>query len=89
MNRKVLVWGICLLIALTPALAAAEGCRDASWFSSSYWSQVVHQENSLAASVLLVPYLLFSIPIRMADGILNPKPTSQSTIPPAAHRSAH
>ena len=54
---------------------------------SSYWSKLVNEENSIAASVLYLPYLVLGIPWRCIDSIVSPKPASQSTIPPPAHRA--
>ncbi len=87
MNKKIVAFTICLLVALTPVAGWTQGCGNAS--DSSYWSNLVHEENSLVASVLFLPYLAALIPYRIVDGILYPKPTSQSTIPPAAHRTYH
>jgi hypothetical protein len=53
----------------------------------AYWSGFVLQENSLAASLLYVPYVVLQGPVRIIDGIINPVPTSRSTSPPPAHRA--
>lgn len=71
-------------ILMTGAVQAAAGGAEGP--ESSSWSMKMHEENSLTASVLYVPCLVFSIPYRLIDGILNPKPVSQATIPPAAHQ---
>ncbi|MBI5249624.1 MAG: hypothetical protein HY912_09025 [Desulfomonile tiedjei] len=83
MMGKSLAVGICVLMAAFPlnCLAASPEVSD-----SSYWSKLVLEENSIVASVLYIPYVAFQIPVRLIDGIINPKPASQSTIPPPAHR---
>ncbi|MFH1113861.1 MAG: hypothetical protein V1792_08060, partial [Pseudomonadota bacterium] len=68
---------ICFVLILTPVAGWTQGCGNST--ESSSWSNFVHQENSLAASVLLIPYLIALVPYRMIDGILRPKPTSHST----------
>ena len=79
---KLLVVGICALMAAFPVncFAASPEVSD-----SSYWSNIVHEENSIVASVLYIPYVVFAIPVRIVDGIINPKPASQAKIPPPAH----
>jgi hypothetical protein len=54
---------------------------------SSYWAKLVHEENSIAASVLYLPYLVLGIPWRIIDSIASSKPASLSTIPPPPHRA--
>ena len=81
---KFFVIGICLMVVSAPAVGRGDASEVAD---SSYWSKLVHEENSLVASVLYLPYLLIQIPGRIIDGIVNPKPTTQSTIPPPAHRA--
>ncbi|MDQ7782688.1 MAG: hypothetical protein RDU20_07405 [Desulfomonilaceae bacterium] len=87
MTKKIAALTICFVVAFTPTAALTQASGNSS--DSSYWSNLVHQENSLVSSVLLLPYLAALIPVRLIDGILCPKPTSQSTIPPAAHRTHH
>lgn len=78
---------ISLIIAVTLMLGAVQTNAGApEGVESSSWSTMIHEENSLRASVLYIPYLVLSIPYRIIDGIVNPKPASQSTIPPAAHQ---
>lgn len=84
MIRKLIAIGLCLIAMTAPSVCLADASELAD---SSYWSKLVHEENSVAASVLYLPYLLLQIPGRIIDGIVNPKPTSQATIPPAAHRA--
>lgn len=81
---RLLVVGMCIMIAALPipCLAASPEVYD-----SSYWSNLVHEENSLVASVLYLPYLIGMIPYRFVDGIVNPKPASQSVVPPPVHRA--
>ena len=54
---------------------------------SAYMSSLIHEENSLVASILYLPYMAAYIPYRVIDAIISPKPTSQATMPPAAHRA--
>lgn len=84
MPRTILVSALCLMVMGMP-LTAAAASSDIS--DSSYWAALIHEENSLVASVLYLPYMILQIPVGIIDGIINPKPTSQSSIPPPAHRS--
>ncbi|MBI4962575.1 MAG: hypothetical protein HY913_04800 [Desulfomonile tiedjei] len=86
MAGKLLIVGICLVIFVSPTLCVG-GSSEIT--DSTYWSNLVHEENSVAASVLYLPYLIGQIPIRIIDAIVNPKPTSMSTTPPPAHRLSH
>ena len=54
---------------------------------SSYWSKLLNEENSIAAGMLYLPYLVLQHSGRIIDNIVNPKPASQSTIPPPSHRA--
>jgi hypothetical protein len=83
MRRRIMAAVLCLVLTITPAISLGGGsdCAD-----SSYWSALVHQENSITASLLYIPYLILVGPVRIVDGIVNPKPTSQATVPPAAHK---
>lgn len=54
--------------------------------SSAYWSTLAHEDNSVIASVIYIPYLLLQIPVRIIDAIVDPKPTSKATMPPQAHK---
>ncbi len=84
MIRKFVAIGLCLIAMTVPAVCMGDASELAD---SSYWSKLVREENSVAASALYLPYLLLQIPGRIIDGIVNPKPTSQATIPPPAHRA--
>lgn len=84
MIRKLIIFGLCLIAASTPAVCMGDASELAD---SSYWAKLVHEENSLVASVLYLPYMIIQIPGRIIDGIVNPKPASQATIPPPAHRA--
>ncbi len=84
MIRKLIAIGLCLIAMTVPVVCMGDASEVAD---SSYWSKLVHEENSVAASVLYLPYLILQIPGRIIDGIVNPKPTSQATIPPAAHKA--
>jgi hypothetical protein len=84
MPSKVLLLSLCFMVLAAPVLspAAPSEAKD-----SSYWTSLALEENSVTASVLYLPYLLLQIPVRMIDGIVNPKPASMSDTPPPAHRS--
>ncbi len=74
---------MCLMIVSAPVACLSGGSECAD---GSYWSALVHEENSIVASVLYLPYIVFKLPVRLVDGIVNPKPTTQATAPPAAHK---
>jgi hypothetical protein len=84
MNKSVAAI-LCIVIALIPvgSLAGAQASDSAGW------SGIVHEENSLVASVLYLPYMALLVPYRIVEGILYPTPTSQSTVPPPAQRAPH
>jgi hypothetical protein len=86
MIRKFMIIWLCLATVSVPiqCLAGSSEVTD-----SSYWTKLVHEENSIAASILYLPYIAFLIPYRIIDGIISPKPTTQGTIPPAAHKISH
>jgi hypothetical protein len=84
MIRKFFVICVCLIAASIPAVCMGNASEMTD---SSYWSKLVHEENSLVASLLYIPYMFVQIPGRIIDGIVNPKPASQATIPPPAHRA--
>jgi hypothetical protein len=86
MARKFLIIWLCVITVSLPVQCLAESSECAD---SSYWSKLVHEENSIAASILYLPYIALLIPYRVIDGIISPKPTTQGTIPPAAHRVSH
>jgi hypothetical protein len=76
---------VCAILAILAApVSSFAGASDV--LDSSYWSKLVHEENSLLASVLFLPYLVAQFPVRIIDGIVNPRPTSFATVPPAAHK---
>jgi hypothetical protein len=84
MIRKLIAIVLSMIATIVPAVCVA----DVSEVADSYcWAKFVHEENSLAASVLYLPYLVLGIPWRCIDSIVNPKPASLSTIPPPAHRA--
>ncbi|HMK33738.1 MAG TPA: hypothetical protein VK463_01640 [Desulfomonilaceae bacterium] len=82
MRRTIVAAVMCIVCAVLP-LGCLAGGSEAT--DSSYWAGLVHQENSIVASVLYLPYLFLKIPYRIVDGIVNPTPTTQATVPPAAH----
>jgi len=67
-------------VMITNVFADSEASR------SSGWSALVHEENSVWASILYLPYLVGQLPGRIIDGIFNPKPASRATVPPPAHQ---
>jgi hypothetical protein len=75
---------VCALLVVMSPLTAKAGSPGMG--QSAYWSNLVHEENSILASVLYLPYIFLMPPIRIIDGIINPRPASQSTTPPPAHR---
>lgn len=76
---------VCAVLAILAApLSSFAGSSDV--LDSSYWSKLVHEENSVVASLLYLPYLVGQIPVRIIDAIVNPRPTSFATVPPAAHK---
>lgn len=85
MKRKLLVLCMLLASASIPMLSAAER-EDVA--KSASWSALVHEENSVLASVLYIPYIFAQLPGRILDGIFNPKPATRATMPPPAHREA-
>jgi hypothetical protein len=84
MIRKLIAIVLSMITTILPAVCMG-GVSEVA--DSAYWSKLVHEENSLAASVLYLPYLVLGIPWRCIDGIVNSKPASLSTIPPPAHRA--
>ncbi len=86
MGKRLTVIAICTLLLAAPTASMAGSAQSAQ---SSSWTATVIQENSIAASVLYVPYVFFQIPARIVNGIINPVPLSQSTMPPAVHRKGY
>jgi hypothetical protein len=85
-SMKKAVCLICLVMSLFGAKSycLAQTCRATD--DSAHWSTLAHEENSVIASVLYIPYLVLQIPVRIIDAIVDPKPTSQATVPPQAHK---
>jgi len=83
MIRKFVIFSLCLATVCIPLKCLADSPEITD---SAYWTKLVHEENSLAASILYLPYMAIMIPYRIIDEIISPKPTTQSTIPPAAHK---
>ena len=85
-SMKKAVCLICLVMSLFGAnsYCLAQTCQATD--DSAYWSTMAHEENSVIASVLYIPYLVLQIPVRIIDAIVDPKPTSQATVPPQAHK---
>ncbi len=87
MKRSLVI--IALIASLACPLGVFAGEDKLQVQQSSYWAKVVLEENSVTASVLFLPVYMLSIPVRIIDGIVNPVPTSQATVPPAAHRGRY
>jgi len=84
MRIKVLLLTICLVAAVSPAFGRGDYASEAE--RSAYWTTVLFEENSLRASLLFIPKMFLSMPIRIIGAIRNPKPTTQATIPPQGHQ---
>ncbi len=84
MMRKLIAIVLSMTVTILPAVCMG-GVSEAA--DSAYWAKLVHEENSIAASVLYLPYLVLGIPWRCIDSIVSSKPASLSTIPPPAHRA--
>lgn len=86
MGKRLIIVATCLalLMATGSCWAGSSQQQDSKW-----WSKIAHEENSVVASVVYIPYVVLTIPVRLIDGIINPVPTSRSTTPPAAHRASH
>lgn len=81
--KSIVVLALCLFVGFFPAVASAAGAEARD---SASWTNTVLEENSLTASLLYIPYTILRVPVAVINGIVNPKPTSQATSPPAAHR---
>ena len=84
MVGKLIAIVLSLIATILPAVCMG-GVSEVA--DSTYWAKLVHEENSVAASVLYLPYLVLGIPWRCIDSIVSSKPASLSTIPPPAHRA--
>ncbi|AFM23760.1 hypothetical protein [Desulfomonile tiedjei] len=84
MARLGIVLIVCFMMSVSPVSSYAANPEVSD---SSYWSALVHEENSLRASVLYLPYMVLMIPVRIIDGIVNPKPATLGTMPPPPHRA--
>ncbi|MGA8833793.1 MAG: hypothetical protein ACLQT6_16910 [Desulfomonilaceae bacterium] len=87
LSLKKAVCCVCMVIALICAnspCCLAQTCQGTD--ASASWSTLAHEDNSVLASVLYIPYLFLQIPIRIVDAIIDPKPTSKATVPPQAHQ---
>lgn len=83
MVRKLIAIVLSMIATILPTVCMGAVSEVAD---SSYWAKLVHEENSLAASLLYLPYLVLGIPWRCIDSIVSSKPASLSTTPPPAHR---
>jgi len=83
MPRLIVIIACCVVALTSPSFSL--GSSDEAE-QSAYWSHRLHEENSLFASIIYFPYTFFRAPIGLISSMWNRKPTTQSTIPPAAHR---
>ncbi len=86
MSKRIAILMSAAVLCLTPISGASAG--QAGPTSHAYWTDVIHEENSLRASILYIPVVVLQIPIRLISGVIYPKPTSQCPIPPPVH-AAH
>lgn len=86
MKRIIPLLILCLALLAAPSASVA-GSAEVS--ESSSWSAMVHKENDLLASILYLPYMIGRIPLGLLNGLIDPKPTSQSSTPPPAHSQPH
>ncbi|MCA1960639.1 MAG: hypothetical protein LDL33_07575 [Desulfomonile sp.] len=84
MRIRALLLAICLVAAVSPAFGRGDYAAEAE--RSAHWIAVLHEENSLRASLLFIPKLFLSMPVRIIGAIRNPKPTTQATMPPQGHQ---
>jgi hypothetical protein len=86
MPKNYIATGLCVILTMTAVLVPALCLADER---SACWSGIVHEENSLAASLLYLPYMALMPWVRIVNGIMYPVPTTQSTIPPPGHKPQH
>lgn len=84
MPIKVLLVMLCVAAAASPALGRGDYASEAE--RSAYWTSLLFEENSLRASLLAIPKMFLSMPIRIIGAVRNPKPTTQATMPPQGHQ---
>jgi len=78
---------LCIIFVVTAVLFPA-WCV-ATYDASARWSARVHDENSIVASLLYLPYMVALPFVWLVDGVINPVPTTQSTMPPQGHKPQH
>ena len=83
MPKTHIATGLCIIFMVTAVLFPAWCSADER---SATWSARVHEENSIVASILYLPYMVALPFVWLIDGIRNPVPTTQSTIPPPGHK---
>jgi hypothetical protein len=83
---RIFVLFVCLTLVAVPAFCHADATEKAR---SCWWSGLVHEDNSVVASVLYIPYMVFLGSVWITEAIIWPKPATQGTIPPPAHRVSH
>jgi hypothetical protein len=76
-----------VLLALSFIAFSAPAWAGGSVTTPGFWSNLIHEENSVVASVTYIPYMILKVPVGMVYGIIYPAPTTQATVTPYAHRS--
>ncbi len=84
MKRKIAA--VTVLAVLLSALVCYGACNEDKGGQAS-WSAIIHEENSLRASLLYLPYMFLKLPVAIVYGIIYPVPATQAPIPPPAHRA--
>jgi hypothetical protein len=83
---RILTLLVCLTLVAVPIIGHADAVEKAR---SCWLSGLIHEDNSIVASVLYLPYMIFLGPVWITEAIIWPKPASQGSIPPPAHRVSH
>lgn len=86
MGTRIVAGIVCLALIAQTGLCFAGGSEVSK---SAYWSQMVHEENSIRASLLVLPYIILLAPVRVIEGIINPQPKTLATVPPRSESSRH
>jgi hypothetical protein len=84
MGKRIVAALLSLALIAQTGLCFADGSEI---WKSADWAQRVHEENSIAASVLFLPYIILITPVRIVQGIVNPEPKTLATVPPRSETS--
>jgi hypothetical protein len=76
-----------LLALLMTGIPPISGANSEELLRSVHWTNIFFEENSVVASILFLPKCLFGGAFRAVASMVDPKPTSYVTIPPAAHQA--